>query len=262
MVRLIASDIDGTLLQGNATTLNKRLFEQIRILKEHNIQFVAASGRQLASICNLFHPVKDEISYIAENGSLCIHQGKVISKSIIEKSLATQIINTISNVPDWNCIVSGEYVCYTTSKNPDFIRMLAKDLKNEVVCVDDFLSEVAEPILKIAVCDIHSPQKTLAYFQDSFADKIKVVTSGRTWFDFIAPNANKGIALTTLSDYLNIPLSNCLAFGDQYNDTEMLEYAGTSYAMSNAAPGISYYATYVTDSVIDVLDDLIASLDL
>ena len=51
-----------------------------------------------------------------------------------------------------------------------------------------------------------------------------------------------------------------MAFGDQYNDVEMLQFVGTSYAMSNAAPGISYYSTYVTDSVDDVLEDLLATL--
>ena len=47
---------------------------------------------------------------------------------------------------------------------------------------------------------------------------------------------------------------------DRYNDVEMLQLAGTSYAMSNAAPGISYYADYVTDSVEDVLEDILADL--
>lgn len=41
---------------------------------------------------------------------------------------------------------------------------------------------------------------------------------------------------------------------------EMLQLAGTSYAMSNAAPGIPYYSTYVTDSVEDVLEDILAQV--
>ena len=53
-----------------------------------------------------------------------------------------------------------------------------------------------------------------------------------------------------------------MAFGDQYNDVEMLQLAGTSYTMSNAAPGISFYSTYVTDSVPEVLDDIISSVGI
>ena len=51
-----------------------------------------------------------------------------------------------------------------------------------------------------------------------------------------------------------------MAFGDQYNDVEMLQTAGTSYAMANAAPGIDKYATNVTDSVEKILQQIIDEL--
>ena len=66
--------------------------------------------------------------------------------------------------------------------------------------------------------------------------------------------------MKNLIDLLGITPEECVAFGDQYNDVEMLQLVGTSYAMSNAAPGISYYADYVTDSVEDVLEDILADL--
>lgn len=53
-----------------------------------------------------------------------------------------------------------------------------------------------------------------------------------------------------------------VAFGDQYNDVEMLETVGMGYAMSNAAPGIAGHAKYITDSVEEVLEDILAGLDL
>ena len=51
-----------------------------------------------------------------------------------------------------------------------------------------------------------------------------------------------------------------MAFGDRYNDLEMLQFAGKSYAMSDAAPGLSEYTTDVTDSVEDVLRDFLKKL--
>lgn len=103
----------------------------------------------------------------------------------------------------------------------------------------------------------HIIDKYLHHLQTLFGDEIKVVTSGNIWIDFIAPGTNKGAALSGLLKLLKIKPEECMAFGDQYNDVEMLQYVGTSYAMSNAAPGISYYSTYVTDSVEDVLEDLL-----
>lgn len=72
MVKLIASDLDGTLLQNGARDVNPIVFDQIRTLKEHGIMFAAASGRQYLNLRRLFTPVQDDIAYIAENGSLCI----------------------------------------------------------------------------------------------------------------------------------------------------------------------------------------------
>ena len=106
----------------------------------------------------------------------------------------------------------------------------------------------------------HIIDKYLRHLQNLFGEEIKVVTSGNLWIDFIAPGTNKGTALEKLIQKLKIKPEECMAFGDQYNDVEMLQFVGTSYAMSNAAPGISYYSTYVTDSVDDVLEDLLATL--
>ena len=72
MIHLIASDIDGTLLQGGQTRLDPALFDVIERLEQHGIRFAAASGRQYTNLRRLFAPVADKIDYICENGSLVI----------------------------------------------------------------------------------------------------------------------------------------------------------------------------------------------
>lgn len=66
MIKLIASDLDGTLLQNEAQELTPRAIELIRALTQKGVHFVAASGRQYANERLLFHEIKDDISYIAE----------------------------------------------------------------------------------------------------------------------------------------------------------------------------------------------------
>ena len=61
-------------------------------------------------------------------------------------------------------------------------------------------------------------------------------------------------------DLFGITPEECVAFGDQYNDVEMLETVGMGYAMSNAAPGIAGHAKYITDSVF--LPDSIFKTDI
>lgn len=263
MIKLVASDLDGTLLQGDAQAPSQHALDLIMQLKEKGIRFVAASGRQYDNLRRIFGPIKDEISYIAENGSLCVDQGEVLSRGIIDRELGLRILEEIKKNDDFEIVLSCERTCYMQSKNEDFIHHICDVLQNTTEVVDD-VSAVTEPFLKIAICSMtdgpHVMDKYLKHLQDMFGAQIKVVTSGNIWIDFIAPNANKGTALETLLKKYDIKPEECVAFGDQYNDVEMLQLVGTSYAMSNAAPGISYYSTYVTSSVEEVLEDLAAEI--
>lgn len=262
MIKLIASDLDGTLLQNGAQELTPRAVELIRDLTEKGIHFIAASGRQYDNERRLFAPIKDKISYIAENGSLCIHQGKVISRGIIPDDLGYQIMNDIKKNPDYEIVVSREDTCLIENRCPEFVNHIVNVMKNTTEIVDD-ITQIKGPFLKIAVANMssHNIHGYLRELQEKYSHKLKVVTSGNIWIDFIVPGYNKGTGLQTFLDLFGVTPEECMAFGDQYNDIEMLELAGQGYAMSNAAPGIAGHARYVTNSVEEVLEDVLAGLD-
>ena len=261
MIKLIASDLDGTLLQNNAQELTPRAIDLIHRLTQKGVHFVAASGRQYDNERRLFAKIKDEISYIAENGSLCIYQGKVISRGIIPDDLAYRIMDEIKKEPGYEVLVSREDACFIENSNPQFTDHIVNVMKNTTKIVDD-VTKIGGPFLKIATANMASRDVSpyLRRLQERYSPALKVVTSGNIWIDFIVPGYNKGTALKKLMDLLHVKPEECMAFGDQYNDVEMLELAGRSYAMSNAAPGISYHADYVTDSVEDVLEDILADV--
>ena len=72
----------------------------------------------------------------------------------------------------------------------------------------------------------------------------------------------KDVQLYGVEEPLDIPYEGRkIRLPEETDDLEMLELVGHSYAMSNSAPGVSYYADEVTDSVEDVLEDVLASLD-
>lgn len=254
MIKLIASDLDGTLLQNNAQKLNPEMFDIIWKLKEKGIHFIAASGRQYASMRRLFEPVKDEISYITENGSLCIHKGETLKRDVMERELCLRIINTVHNRKNCHILVSCEDTYYVESEK--LLLHMRDDLKSDVIQVPD-VSAVTKPFLKLAVYDDVTTAESACYFHDKFSSEIDVVTSGNVWFDFVLPTANKGTALQTFLDYFHIKQSETMAFGDQQNDIEMLELAGQSYAMETAASGVAEHAKYTTGCVEDVLTDLL-----
>ena len=69
-----------------------------------------------------------------------------------------------------------------------------------------------------------------------FASEIKVVTSGHVWIDLIVPDCNKGTALMKLMELFGVRPEECIAFGDQYNDVEMLEAAGIAMPWQTRPP--------------------------
>jgi HAD-superfamily hydrolase, subfamily IIB len=260
MIKFIASDIDGTLLKGEQRELDPELFDLIRKLKAHGIRFAAATGRQYYGLRQLFEPVKDQISYVTENGSLCIHDNQILSSGIIERPLALRIFDAIHQYKKCYALISCQSTMYTETNDPAFLRLVREHLRYKVEVVPN-LKDVQDDFLKIAIYQTSGTKEMDSYFSPLFQKEIKLVSSADNWLDFIAPNANKATGIAALLKHFDIDPKDCVAFGDQYNDVEMLQYAGTSYAMSNAAPGMSYYSTYVTDSVIEVLRDILADVE-
>ena len=153
MIKLIASDLDGTLLQNGAQELTPRAIDLVRRLTQKGIYFVAASGRQYANERRLFSPVRDDISYIAENGSVCIHKGSVISRGVIEDDLAFRILNELKQQKDFEIVVSREDTCLIEDNDPSFVDLIVNVMKNTTEIVED-ITKIHGPILKIAVASM------------------------------------------------------------------------------------------------------------
>ena len=79
-------------------------------------------------------------------------------------------------------------------------------------------------------------------------DKLNVQVSGPIWMDVMSAGVNKGSALKQLSELLGIDRSNVMAFGDYFNDAEMLRFAGWSFAMENGHPDVKRIARYLARS--------------
>lgn len=261
MIKLIASDLDGTLIHGMSGELTPRALKLITRLTDAGVHFAVASGRQYYNERHLFQKFGDKISYIAENGAVCIHNGAVISRSSIDHGLYLRLVDEIRKNPDYRLLVSREDSCFIEKGDPAFEHIAYDVLRYKTQTVDD-LRSLEGPILKIAIGnmaddDTQSLKEYRRYLQEKFPDEIKVVTSGYIWIDCMAPDCNKGAALSTLLRKLQIKPEECIAFGDQFNDLEMLQMAGTGYAMAGSPAGVIAGADHVTDSVEDVLEELL-----
>lgn len=259
MIKLIASDIDGTLLPEGAKKLNPEIYDLILELKEHGIHFVAASGRQLESQMFLFAPIVDHISYISENGAMCQLHGKRHVISEFDRHLALRIIDELDKSPECKVAISTPSTQYIKSGDDDFYNHMTTDLKYHITAIDSF-KEIEEPIIKIAFLNIVNHEESFQHFNALFGKEIKVVNAGNLWIDFISFESNKGTGLKFVLEQLGLTPAEAICFGDQQNDIEMLEYTETSYVMAHSKPDVQKHATNITESVEKTLRELIKTL--
>lgn len=256
MLKLIASDLDGTLLDAYGQSPDPELFKLILEFKKKGVRFVAASGRQFQNMRRLFAPVKDDISYIAENGALSWDTSGFTVGECIPRQTAVEIMNAIQTSGHGEIALSCQHTVYLDQKRTDFVDFLQNTVQYDTTLTQDLLS-IEYPILKIALFSPDGSEAYIDHYQKLFGSRVKVVTSGNVWIDFIAPSVDKASALSMFCQKYDILREECVAFGDQYNDLEMLKFAGTSYAMTNCAPGIERFADYQTDCVLKELKKIL-----
>ena len=119
--KLIASDIDGTLLRNGETRLPEVIFPLIRRLRETGILFCPASGRQYHSLRSLFAPVADDLCYLCENGAVIYGPGTessapVLSKTVIDRATALELTKDMLTLSGCDPLVSGKNTTYVCSE--------------------------------------------------------------------------------------------------------------------------------------------------
>ena len=99
MIRLIASDLDGTLLQKGTQSLTPDVISFIeRLYTEYGIIFVAASGRQYPNLVRLFGSASKYMAFICENGAAVFYQDKIIAEQVVPKEQLLEAVEVIKSV--------------------------------------------------------------------------------------------------------------------------------------------------------------------
>ncbi|MDE5722159.1 MAG: HAD family hydrolase [Clostridia bacterium] len=240
MIKLIASDLDGTLLPPSKN-LPEETFGLIEKLYERGIIFVPASGRQLPNLEKLFAPVLDKVAIIAENGGLCSFGGEIIFTDPTPSDGVKYALKIIRGEKDLYPLLSCADCAYYESGFTPFIQTAERSYSN-IRRAD--LNEVAkrETVLKISVWDGKPPcAEHGGKFLPPKIKGLRTMVSGFDWLDVSAPDANKGKALRALMQAVCASADECVAFGDHMNDLEMLQACGISYVTANAFAGLKAY---------------------
>ena len=246
MIRLIASDLDGTLLQKDGT-LPAETFSVIRLLKEKNILFCAASGRQLANLKRLFAPVADDMCFIAENGSVVVTD-KTQNCSYIPSSVSDGIVHDILESGMQLLLSTPESSMLLDSADRSFTDNMFYRLRNTCTIISDH-SLYIDRYNKISGFHPNGIEEQAKLLIPKWSPFLHADIAGKNWLDFTCTNKADGIRI--LSEQLCIPTSEIAAFGDQFNDLAMLKAVGHPYLMENAPAELKTFQFTPCKNVID-----------
>ena len=245
MIKLIASDMDGTLLN-DKDEIHEEFYQVFQELKKQNIIFAAASGRQYYNLAKRFEKIKDDMMFIAENGTFVVYKGEELLLNALDKETAIELIKIGRHIKESYVVLCGKKSAYIESKDERLIKEVEKYYE-EYKIVND-LTKVEDDILKVTICDfIGSEENSYTYYND-YKEKLQVSVSGQIWLDITDKGVNKGLAINKLQELLNIKHEETMVFGDYLNDLEMMESAYHSYAMENAHEDLKKVARFITKS--------------
>lgn len=252
MIKLIISDMDGTLLKNDLSVSNNNL-EAIKKIREKGIKFLVATGRpdQL---------MKEYVDLLGLNEPFIMYNGTVIGHPfmetrVYEKHLSTTDAYEIINYMESNDILYMVYTKDAIISKPhyrsDFFKKRNDKLdvthQSNIVDIDNFKEKISDyKIIKVLAIEKNETKYNQMKRDLEKNKNLSVVKSQNSFLDINPAGTSKGIALSHLADYYQISKDEIIVFGDQDNDVPMFEFVTTSVAMNNANDNVKKHASKVT----------------
>lgn len=261
-VRLIATDMDNTLLDGESR-LPEGLYERVLELRRLGVAFAIASGRPIATLLDQFPRLGPEVVLIGDNGGAICDRGELVEWADLPVADYQHMIGLArehGDVPMVCC--KDETVFEERHRRYDAEYAVYYHRRRYVADI----TTLADPADKFTI--FMPGGNAVARIEEVYApalgERFNVVAGGARFIDIMNKGVDKGEAMRRLSELEGIDLDDMMAFGDTFNDAGMLAAVGFGYMMANATPGMERYARYVAPSnlehgVLTVIDQVIAA---
>lgn len=254
LVRLIATDVDGTIIPEGTHELPEKTQKTIKALIDKGIKIVVASGRSYESIMKLFEKYKDDLIFVSNNGACVTKNGQTSLCCEIDRETVENIIRYVRSVPDSNIMVTTQNCSYTESSNEEFVDWIINGYGIDLHRVDDVINEVNEPVVKIAMFLYDVDARFAANeAKRHFGDSLSIMGAGEHWVDFIRNDVDKGNAVNAIQKQYNISPAKTAAFGDNLNDIGLMLAADYSYSVANGREELKEAAAYVLEDTEDAV---------
>ncbi|KAG4094418.1 hypothetical protein H8356DRAFT_514056 [Neocallimastix lanati (nom. inval.)] len=270
-IKLIATDLDGTLLNPNGeisertSTIIKKVLD-----KFPNLHFVITSSRERPAIKHIREALgilnRPNTESILLNGCIIYESsGKIIWQNTLPNEFVVKFHNILNSFSNDNYIYSCEDDAVLFNKNLE--REAREDFQKKTILVDshEYNKKVEAGEVKVnKICFLAANEKE----GEEINSKVDVLVkkydlayaySNNVFFEYMPHQTNKGTGIIQLIKILNISKDEVMAFGDGDNDLEFFESVGWPVAMGNACDALKPYAQLTTksnaeDGVADMLE--------
>ena len=264
MIKLIASDLDGTMFE-KGNVIPETNLKAINDINNSNINFTICTGKTYSLFKNICQDIGTGYGIFGnENQIINLKTGEEIYRKLLKNEDVLFCINTAKKLNlhvhlYTNKEVITEKLLYMDLRNFELTKNDKNiDLEFKIVTdIQEYIEKENPEILKLVI----SAEKDLASLKKEFAknknlqvnlirkvDKYRDEIIGKEYeyLDIMPAGINKEQALEVLENYLKIDKSEVLAIGDNLNDLEMIKDSGVGIAVANAYDEVKEVANYTT----------------
>jgi Cof subfamily protein (haloacid dehalogenase superfamily) len=255
-IKLVIVDIDGTIA-GRSNQVSTRVKEAIKAAQAQGVRVGVATGRMYRSAVRFHQEIGADVPVMAYQGAWI--QDPVTNQEYrhlrLDRSIARELIDYFQQShlpPDLSLHVYVNDQLYVQKVNSDTDEYMERSGVGAIALPDLRDSLTAAPTKVLAMHpDEDLIDRLLRDLKTKYQpDQLHITTSIPIFLETTNPAVNKSTAIDYVArELLNIDASQIMTIGDNYNDVEMLAYAGWGVAMGNAPQPVQDYADWVAPSV-------------
>jgi Cof subfamily protein (haloacid dehalogenase superfamily) len=264
LIKLVLTDMDGTFLN-NRGDFNRELYKDVKkIMQEKGVMFAPVTGKQCERVEELFGEDSKDLWILGDSATRIKHNGEFVYESLLSNKLGLEIIRLLEEISLEHTIIACTRNGAVIKDNiPQEEAAIVRKSYAQVRQVSNF-NEITEDFIKITIHDpllrcMETREKLSSFFQSAY-----IVASEAAWIDIANANVHKGTTVEHLQRILNVTPEETMAFGDGYNDLELMVRATYSFAVRNAVEELKDVANFITRSNEDdaVMKTIIQMLSL
>lgn len=259
MIRLFASDMDGTLLPANHQ-VDEIVKAAVEKIVNSDVYFATATGRD--AHMSKIEGLEDQTFSICMNGAYITGpKQEVLKCEAIDKAVVKKLLDEFDDIDLEFVSPEKIYTKQSREKMMETLKNMPRPRETNEVEVSQFFMEnlvvsmhfdsTDEEILNADICKINAHLKPgLSYnkiykFIENNQDKIVNAPCDKNLMEMTAFGVNKGNAVHWLAEYLNLKDEEVAVYGDGGNDLQMLSMFEHSYAPTNAIDDAKFAAKYI-----------------